>query len=87
MICKNCGALIAKGTKLNTRKENQEEGNHEEDDSDEEMKVFRFHIRCPQCSSQIVYKTDPKGHRTFELVRGANRQHSNAPWLAADSTS
>lgn len=53
MRCLNCGEYIAKNRKFNARKEST-------GDSYLGVNVFRFHIRCPRCSSEIKFKTDPK---------------------------
>jgi DNA-directed RNA polymerase subunit RPC12/RpoP len=52
--CATCGEHLAPGTKFNSRKE---------DVPDERylgaIPVFRFYIRCPRCSAEITFKTDP----------------------------
>jgi hypothetical protein len=54
MRCDTCGEYIYKGKKFNARKETVE--------GDEYLgiKIFRFYIRCPKCSAEITFKTDPK---------------------------
>merc|ERR1712226_1401675 len=64
-----------KGTKFNMRKE---------DVLDEQylgLKIYRFYLRCPRCSSEITFKTDPKNcdytlehgaHKTTEMVHTIN---------------
>merc|ERR1712187_793346 len=53
MQCYSCGIFIYKGTKFNMHKENvlgeDYLGIH----------IYRFYFRCPQCSSEITFKTDP----------------------------
>lgn len=53
MRCTTCGEYIHKGKKFNARKEDTGE-------SYLGIKIIRFHIRCPRCSSVIKFKTDPK---------------------------
>lgn len=70
--CNTCGEYVYKGKKFNAKKETV---------LGEEylgVKIFRFYIRCPKCSSEFTIKTDPKESdyeaelncsRNFELWR------------------
>lgn len=53
MRCTTCGEYIAKSRKFNARKQATGEAYLG-------IKVIRFYIRCPRCSSEIRFKTDPK---------------------------
>lgn len=77
MRCKKCGEYIYKGKKFNARKETA---------IGEEyltLKVFRFYIKCPVCSSEITFKTDPK-QADFVVEHGATRNFEN--WAESDPT-
>lgn len=76
MRCSHCGEFIYKGRKFNARKENVQErylGT---------IRIFRFYIRCPRCSGEICYKTDPENH-DYSCEKGAIRNFE--PWK--DNTS
>lgn len=49
-----CGEYIYKGKKFNARKETVEGEEYYG------IKLFRFYIKCTQCSAEITFKTDPK---------------------------
>ncbi|TXT13570.1 hypothetical protein VHUM_00937 [Vanrija humicola] len=75
MRCKRCGEYVYKGKKFNARKETA---------VGEEylgVKVFRFYIKCPTCSSEITFKTDPK-QGDFVVEHGATRNFEN--WAEND---
>jgi rubredoxin len=75
MRCSKCGEYIYKGKKFNARKETA---------VGEEylgIKVFRFYIKCPVCSSEITFKTDPK-QGDFVPEHGATRNFEN--WKETD---
>ncbi|BEI87059.1 hypothetical protein CcaverHIS002_0704050 [Cutaneotrichosporon cavernicola] len=75
MQCSKCGEYIYKGKKFNARKETA---------VGEEylgIKVFRFYIKCPVCSSEITFKTDPK-QGDFVPEHGATRNFEN--WKETD---
>ncbi|KAL1410913.1 Pre-mRNA-splicing factor cwf16 [Vanrija albida] len=75
MRCKRCGEYVYKGKKFNARKETA---------VGEEylgVKVFRFYIKCPTCSSEITFKTDPK-QGDFIVEHGATRNFEN--WAEND---
>ncbi|GAB7360701.1 hypothetical protein MBLNU230_g0578t1 [Neophaeotheca triangularis] len=65
MKCTSCGEYIYKGRKFNARKETTEEKYLS-------ITIFRFYIRCTRCSSEITFRTDPKG-MDYECERGARR--------------
>ncbi|TXT04693.1 uncharacterized protein COLE_07512 [Cutaneotrichosporon oleaginosum] len=75
MRCSKCGEYIYKGKKFNARKETA---------VGEEylgIKVFRFYIKCPVCSSEITFKTDPR-QGDFVPEHGATRNFEN--WKETD---
>lgn len=53
MRCTKCGEYIAKMKKFNAKKENTKEDYLG-------VKIVKFHIKCPMCYGDIVFKTDPK---------------------------
>ncbi|KAL7424209.1 Pre-mRNA-splicing factor cwf16 [Cryptotrichosporon argae] len=70
MRCERCSEYIYKGKKFNARKETA---------TDEEyygIKIFRFYIKCPTCSSEITFKTDPK-NADYVMEHGAKRNFEN----------
>ncbi|KAK9477121.1 DUF572-domain-containing protein [Lipomyces japonicus] len=74
MRCTTCGEYVAKGKKFNARKEGTGEKYLG-------ISVLRFYIRCPRCSSEITFKTDPK-NSDYLAERGAVRNYE--PWVQAD---
>ncbi|KAF3920075.1 hypothetical protein AA313_de0200469 [Arthrobotrys entomopaga] len=70
MRCTSCGEYIYKGRKFNARKEHTDEKYYA-------ISVYRFYIRCTRCSSEIVFKTDPK-NMDYECEKGAVRNFE--PW-------
>ncbi|GAA5923738.1 hypothetical protein JCM3775_000490 [Rhodotorula graminis] len=75
MRCNTCGEYIYKGKKFNARKETV---------LGEEyygIKIFRFYIKCTQCSSEITFKTDPK-NSDYNCEHGAQRNFE--PWRGND---
>lgn len=65
MRCDCCGEYIDKGHKLDALRETtgeKEYGAH----------VYRFHIRCPGCSAEITFRTDPE-HLDYKCEHGATR--------------
>ncbi|KAF8446771.1 CWC16 protein [Terfezia claveryi] len=73
MRCNSCGEYIYKGRKFNARKENSGEKYFN-------ISIFRFYIRCTQCSAEITFKTSPK-HMDYECEKGATRNFE--PWREA----
>lgn len=71
MNCSTCGNWIAKSTKFNARKELAV--GHEYLG----IRVFRFYIRCPRCSAEITFRTDPK-NTDYVCEQGAVRNFE--PW-------
>lgn len=72
MRCLTCGNYIWKGKKFNARKENAI------GEAYLGIQIYRFYIRCPQCLSEITFKTDPENtdyavengaYRTFQAER------------------
>ncbi|KAK6523740.1 hypothetical protein TWF281_001712 [Arthrobotrys megalospora] len=70
MRCTSCGEYIYKGRKFNARKEHTDEKYYA-------ISIYRFYIRCTRCSSEIVFKTDPK-NMDYECEKGAVRNFE--PW-------
>ncbi|KAJ8655424.1 hypothetical protein O0I10_008917 [Lichtheimia ornata] len=75
MRCESCGEYIHKGKKFNARKETVEGEQYLS------IKIFRFYIRCPRCSAEITFKTDPK-NTDYVAEHGASRNFE--PWRDAD---
>src|SRR5579871_5827999 len=63
MRCTSCGEYIYKGRKFNARKEHTDEKYYS-------ISIYRFYIRCTRCSSEIVFKTDPK-NMDYECEKNA----------------
>lgn len=77
MRCLTCGNYIYKGKKFNSRKETAIGEKYLG------IQIYRFYIRCPQCLSEISFKTDPKNtdyvvdngaYRTFQAERLAEME-------------
>lgn len=77
MRCLTCGNYVYKGKKFNARKETAVGEKYLG------IQIFRFYIRCPQCLSEISFKTDPKStdyvldngaYRTFQAERIAEME-------------
>lgn len=66
MRCNTCGEYIYKGKKFNARKELVVGQDYYG------IKIFRFYIKCTQCSAEITFKTDPK-NADYEAEHGASR--------------
>ncbi|KAF3811215.1 Coiled-coil domain-containing protein 94 [Colletotrichum gloeosporioides] len=71
MKCTSCGEYIYKGRKFNSRKETHQEERYLG------IQIHRFSIRCTRCSSEIVFRTDPKS-AGYMMVKGAVRNME--PW-------
>lgn len=67
MRCTTCGEFIYRGKKFNARKQFTGE-------SYLGIKIIRFYIRCPRCSGEIRFKTDPK-IADYVTEFGAIRNH------------
>lgn len=72
MRCLTCGNYVYKGKKFNSRKETAIGEKYLG------IQIYRFYIRCPQCLSEISFKTDPENtdyvvdngaYRTFQAER------------------
>ncbi|KAK8103115.1 hypothetical protein PG984_016261 [Apiospora sp. TS-2023a] len=66
LCCLTCGEYIGKGRRFNARKETNEEETYLG------IPIFRFYIRCPRCSAEITFKTDPK-LADYACEKGAKR--------------
>ncbi|KAK4698498.1 hypothetical protein P7C70_g7777, partial [Phenoliferia sp. Uapishka_3] len=66
-----CGEYIYKGKKFNARKETVDGEDYYG------IKIFRFYIKCTQCSAEITFKTDPK-NTDYVAEHGAARNFE--PW-------
>ena len=66
MRCLTCGNYIYKGKKFNSRKEDAVGEKYLG------IQIYRFYIRCPQCLSEICFKTDPK-NTDYAVETGAYR--------------
>lgn len=70
MRCTTCGEYIYKGKKFNARKQPTGE-------SYLGIKIIRFYIRCPRCSGEIRFKTDPKNS---DYLTEGGAQRNLEPW-------
>ncbi|WWC88019.1 uncharacterized protein L201_002922 [Kwoniella dendrophila CBS 6074] len=75
MRCNRCGEYVYKGKKFNARKETAQGEEYYG------IKIFRFYIKCPMCSSEITFKTDPK-NADYICEQGATRNFEN--WSETD---
>ncbi len=66
MRCNTCSEYIYKGKKFNARKELVVGEDYYG------IKIFRFYIKCTQCSAEITFKTDPK-NADYVAEHGASR--------------
>jgi len=69
--CNTCGEYIYKGKKFNSKKETV---------AGEEylgIKIFRFYMRCPRCSSEFTIKTDPQNS---DYVADVGSSRNFEPW-------
>lgn len=66
MKCLNCFEYISKGKKFNGKKELLKEKYLDK------IKIYRMTIRCPKCSRQIVFRTDP-GSADYIIESGGER--------------
>ncbi|CCH46082.1 Coiled-coil domain-containing protein [Wickerhamomyces ciferrii] len=69
MKCLNCGEYISRSRKFNARKENTSE-------TYLGMKIVRFHIKCPRCASEILFRTDPKS-ADYVIEFGAQKNYDS----------
>ncbi|UZJ54974.1 hypothetical protein CBS101457_004294 [Exobasidium rhododendri] len=71
MRCNTCGEYIYAGKKFNGRKETVQGEDYYG------IKIFRFYIKCPTCSSEITFKTDPR-NTDYTVEHGVSRNFE--PW-------
>ncbi|KKA29053.1 hypothetical protein TD95_002198 [Thielaviopsis punctulata] len=71
MRCTSCGEFIYKGRKFNSRKVTPP------DERYLGIQIYFFHIKCTRCSSEIIFRTDPKNNN-YAMVSGAVRNQE--PW-------
>jgi hypothetical protein len=71
MRCTACGIFVPKSKKFNARKEVPQ------DEKYLEIQKFRFYFRCPNCSGEICFQTDPK-NMDYTVIAGAKRNFE--PW-------
>ncbi|KAJ3111817.1 hypothetical protein HDU96_005329 [Phlyctochytrium bullatum] len=71
MRCNSCGEYVYKGKKFNARKERVNGETYLG------IQIFRFYIRCPKCSAEITFKTDPKN---ADYVAELGAQRNFEPW-------
>ncbi|PWY98947.1 DUF572-domain-containing protein [Testicularia cyperi] len=76
MRCNLCGEYIYKGKKFNARKEQVQGEDYYG------IKIYRFYIKCTQCSAEITFKTDPK-NADYIAEHGASRNFE--PWRDEDA--
>ncbi|KPM35135.1 hypothetical protein AK830_g11438 [Neonectria ditissima] len=71
MRCTACGEFIYKGRKFNARKTTHLEEKYLG------IQIFFFSIKCTRCSTEIIFRTDPKTN-DYATVKGAIRNLE--PW-------
>lgn len=76
MKCLKCGLYIRKGKKFNANKEVPPNEKYLQ------IQIYRFYIRCPDCKSEIAFRTDPQ-NLDYICERGATR--SIESWRSATS--
>ncbi|KAL3641043.1 hypothetical protein CASFOL_016011 [Castilleja foliolosa] len=73
--CIKCSHYIYKGTKFNSRKEDVFGETHLG------IQIFRFYFKCPNCSAEMTFKTDPQ-NSDYIVESGATRNFET--WRAGD---
>ncbi|PWN40295.1 DUF572-domain-containing protein [Ceraceosorus guamensis] len=76
MRCNTCGEYVYKGKKFNARKEMVMGETYYG------IKIFRFYIKCPTCSAEITFRTDPQ-NTDYKAEHGASRNFE--PWRDAQA--
>jgi len=71
-----CGEFIYRGKKFNAKKETVMEEEYFG------VKIFRFYMRCPNCSAEFTLKTDPK-NSDYVAEMGCSRNFE--PWRANEA--
>ncbi|KII62199.1 Coiled-coil domain-containing protein 94 [Thelohanellus kitauei] len=71
MRCNTCGEYIYKGKKFNARQETVRNEDYLG------LRIYRFYIKCPNCVSEITFKTDPE-HTDYVVEDGATRSFQAA---------
>ncbi len=71
VTCKTCGNYIYRGTKFNSKKETVVGEDYCG------ILIFRFYMRCPNCSAEFTIKTDPKN---ANYVTELNCSRQLEPW-------
>jgi len=69
--CNTCGEYIYRGKKFNSKKETVQGEEYLG------IKIFRFYMRCPNCSSEFTIRTDPE-HSDYLADMGCSRNFE--PW-------
>jgi hypothetical protein len=75
VTCKSCGQYIYRGTKFNSKKETVQGEDYLG------ILIFRFYMKCPNCSAEFTIKTDPK-HADYSAEFNCSRQME--PWREED---
>jgi len=69
--CNTCGEYIYKGKKFNSKKETVGGEDYLG------IRIFRFYMRCPRCSSEFTIKTDPQNS---DYVADVGCSRNFEPW-------
>jgi hypothetical protein len=86
MQCRKCGTFVPKSKKFNARKQTPVGENYLG------IQIYRFFFRCPGCSGELVFSTDPKNNdyraegstkRNFEPWREGKVEQTDEEILAS----